>query len=212
MAETVERRKRLTADEKRELGEMYARGDSLEDILNAFDIGEGSVYRTIAALNIPTRRQQIANRKRAETAAKLAARQARRNPPTPEDFVDTSQTAKPGEAVFDLRASQDAAVEDALQKAEAAQAKLDLEHTLTELATKERVIAAPPTLAVTVDGQGTVQTVQQVKRPTDVWEVRYTTSVLVEAESIEQAIAEVRKLSVIKRIYAVRLKSGPSTS
>jgi hypothetical protein len=83
---------------------------------------------------------------------------------------------------------------------------------------EQKAIAAEPSeieepriltnqLAVVVDSQDMVQSVHSIKRPgTEVWEVRYTASTLVEANSIEQALAEVKKLATVKRIYMVRLK------
>jgi transposase-like protein len=38
------------------------------------------------------------------------------------------------------------------------------------------------------------------------WVVKYTAEVTVEAESIDQALAEVRKLGTARRIYSIRLK------
>jgi hypothetical protein len=39
------------------------------------------------------------------------------------------------------------------------------------------------------------------------WNIKYTGEMVVEAESIDQAIAEARKLSTVRRIYSVKIKA-----
>jgi hypothetical protein len=67
--------------------------------------------------------------------------------------------------------------------------------------------AAP--LAVRVDQDATVQDVTPTEHAVGhagTWEVHFTGLVMVQAESIDQAIAEARKLAIVRRIYTVRLK------
>jgi transposase-like protein len=71
------------------------------------------------------------------------------------------------------------------------------------------VVAPPQPLAVVVDGQGMVQEVHHVVVPRNhnlsTWEIKYTGVLLVEAESIDQALNEARKISTVRRIYSARI-------
>lgn len=63
------------------------------------------------------------------------------------------------------------------------------------------------TTEVVVDKQNLVQTVtRHSSRRLHTWEVSYSGTVLVEAEEIEEAIREARKLGVVKRIHSVTEK------
>jgi hypothetical protein len=59
---------------------------------------------------------------------------------------------------------------------------------------------------VVVDSNSLVQTAKPVRRLNATWEVRYTGQVTIEADDIEEAIREARKLGVVKRIYSVKIK------
>lgn len=65
-------------------------------------------------------------------------------------------------------------------------------------------------LAVTIDSQEMVQQVAPIRQSKSAdfgnWEVKFTGSVIVEAESIDQAISEARKLGIVRRIYSVHMK------
>ena len=61
-------------------------------------------------------------------------------------------------------------------------------------------------IEVVVDNHNLVQSTRPVRRPDSLWEVKYTGVMLVEADDVESAIREARKLGVVKRIYSVRIK------
>lgn len=68
-------------------------------------------------------------------------------------------------------------------------------------------IKATRQMQVVVDKNDMVQSVQPIRRVNmSTWEVKYTGSAFVEAETVEEAIAQARKLGVVKRIYSVRVK------
>jgi hypothetical protein len=62
---------------------------------------------------------------------------------------------------------------------------------------------------IVVDDQSTVQEMLPVRRPRNLadWLVRFTGEVVVEAESIDEALAQARKLGVVKKIYSIRMRS-----
>lgn len=63
------------------------------------------------------------------------------------------------------------------------------------------------TTEVVVDKQNLVQTVtRHSSRRLHTWEIQYSGTVLVEADEIEEAIREARKLGVVKRIHSVTEK------
>jgi hypothetical protein len=64
----------------------------------------------------------------------------------------------------------------------------------------------PTEMAVVVDNRNLVQTAKTVRRPESTWEVKYTGTLMVEADDVEEAIREARKLGMVKRIYSVRIK------
>lgn len=64
----------------------------------------------------------------------------------------------------------------------------------------------PQVTTVKVDKEDFVQEVAPVIRKGDQWVVKYTAEVTVEAESIDQALMQVRKLGTARRIYSIRLK------
>lgn len=60
---------------------------------------------------------------------------------------------------------------------------------------------------VVVDDQSMVRSAAPVRRVgLSTWEISYTGTVMVEAEDIEEAIKEARKLGVVKRIYSAKVK------
>ena len=60
---------------------------------------------------------------------------------------------------------------------------------------------------VVVNKEQLVQSAHPVRRVAlTTWEVSYTGTILVEAEEIEEAIKEARKLGMVKRIYSVKVK------
>jgi transposase-like protein len=67
---------------------------------------------------------------------------------------------------------------------------------------------------VTVDAQNFVQNIVEKARemrPSNAtnlgrWEVKFTGSLIVEAETIDQALTEARKLGIVKRVYSAHLK------
>lgn len=61
-------------------------------------------------------------------------------------------------------------------------------------------------MAVVVDKGDLVQATRREVRRLDTWEVKYSGTVLVEADDIEEAIREARKLGAVKRIYSVKVK------
>jgi len=69
----------------------------------------------------------------------------------------------------------------------------------------------PPVLhtgpvSVVVDKQNVVQTVERTARPMETWEIKYQGIVMVQADDIEAAIREARKIGVVKKIYSVRIR------
>jgi predicted DNA-binding transcriptional regulator AlpA len=81
-------------------------------------------------------------------------------------------------------------------------AKMDME----EIEEPEANVVHTAPLAVVVDKHSMVQTVKPTHRALSTWEVKYTGTLLVQADDIEEAIREARKVGVVKRIYSARLK------
>lgn len=59
---------------------------------------------------------------------------------------------------------------------------------------------------VVVDKQNVVQSVERTLRPQETWEIKYQGTVMVQADDIEAAIREARKIGVVKKIYSVRIR------
>jgi hypothetical protein len=71
------------------------------------------------------------------------------------------------------------------------------------------VLHVPTQMAVVADKNGTVQSVKPIKLPNQsTWEIKYTGTIFVDAVDVEDAVAEARKLGMVKRIYSVRVKSS----
>ena len=70
----------------------------------------------------------------------------------------------------------------------------------------EEIVHGSAPVQVVVDSNNIVQTARAVRRSDTTWEVKYTGTVLVEAEDVESAVREARKIGVVKRIYSVRIK------
>jgi transposase len=66
----------------------------------------------------------------------------------------------------------------------------------------------PAEMAVVVDKENLVQKTTRPGHRLETWEVKYEGTVLVEADDIEEAIREARKLGVVKRISSVRTVKG----
>ncbi len=61
-------------------------------------------------------------------------------------------------------------------------------------------------MEVVLDKGDLVQATKREVRRLDTWEIKYSGTVLVEADDIEEAIRAARKLGAVKRIYSVRVK------
>jgi hypothetical protein len=68
------------------------------------------------------------------------------------------------------------------------------------------VVRTAPVL-VQVDKNQNVQAVQQ-RRPLERYEVKYTGMIIIEADSIEEALSEARKVPAIKKITSVGLRNA----
>jgi hypothetical protein len=62
-------------------------------------------------------------------------------------------------------------------------------------------------MAVVVDNQNLVQAATREVRRLDTWEVKYQGTVLVQADDVEEAVREARKLPAVKRINSVVRRS-----
>jgi transposase-like protein len=69
----------------------------------------------------------------------------------------------------------------------------------------------PSDLTVTTDANGFVQTVERTPASRKVyqWEVRFESAIRIEAASITEAISEVQKMPMCRRVFNVALKTAP---
>jgi len=77
----------------------------------------------------------------------------------------------------------------------------------TERRHKQFDVVSSQALVVTADKNGIVEHVERVKpaRKTSVFEVSFTSAIRFDAEDIEDAIAQARRMPMCKRVYAVKL-------
>jgi transposase-like protein len=75
-----------------------------------------------------------------------------------------------------------------------------------EIEVEAPVVRAAPVM-VQVDKNQNVQAVQQ-RRPLERYEVKYSGVIVIEADSIEEALAEARKVPAIKKITSVGLRNA----
>jgi NADPH-dependent glutamate synthase beta subunit-like oxidoreductase len=72
-------------------------------------------------------------------------------------------------------------------------------------------LPATTPLTVTTDANGTVERIERVRptMKTYVWEVRFESAMRLEAATITEAIREVEKLPMCRRVFGVALKGAP---